>query len=117
MKIVFVYGTLKKGECQSYVMEYSLFLGEAKTEPVYTLFHNNSYPTLIEGGNTAVKGEMYLVSDDTLRELDIIEGVEYGLYKRDTVKIAGCKDVIAYFYLGKTESLIPAGDCRNMIVN
>jgi len=70
----FVYGTLKKGKHNNRVMGRAAFLGEAKTEPVYTLFDGN-YPIVERGGETAVVGEVFETEDEsTINGIFSLEG-------------------------------------------
>lgn len=62
--LFFVYGTLKKSYYNHRVIEHptTKFLGEVKTEPIYTLF-TGSYPVVERNGNTSITGELYEVND------------------------------------------------------
>ncbi len=73
--ILFVYGTLKRGQRNHGLMREARFLGETVTEPRYTLFDLGSFPGMISGGNTAVQGELYEVGPELLARLDRHEGV------------------------------------------
>ena len=73
--ILFVYGTLKHGQRNHSLMRESRFLGEAVTEPRYTLLDMGSFPGMIAGGTTAVHGELYEVGPELLARLDRHEGV------------------------------------------
>jgi len=98
MKIA-VYGTLKKGQVRAFALSKQKFLGEAETEPLYSLHDNGHYPMLVEGGATSVKCELYEVDDECMKVLDGIEGVAYGLYKRAKIAIQGVTDeVIGYIF-------------------
>ncbi|QDT35509.1 gamma-glutamylcyclotransferase family protein [Thalassoglobus polymorphus] len=102
---IFVYGTLKRGDCRHHVVSRFHFLGEAVTQPVYRLFHLGSYPGLVEVAEdgSEVQGELYAIDPERIREVDEIEGVEAGLYQRVPVqlqspwRISGAE---TYLYLG-----------------
>lgn len=73
--ILFVYGTLKRGQRNHFLMREARFLGEAVTAPLYTLLDLGSFPGMIPGGTTAVHGELYEVGPELLARLDRHEGV------------------------------------------
>ena len=99
---LFVYGTLKKGQCREYLLEGSTFLGDVKTEPKYSLYDGGQYPMLKEGGKTAVKGELWEIPTSLIPTLNRIEGVEFNLYKKTSISIDGFTDVIGYTYQQST---------------
>jgi gamma-glutamylaminecyclotransferase len=72
MKIV-VYGSLRKGFGNHRLLEGSTFLGNVLTAPSYTMIGLGGFPGVIALGSTAIKGEMYEVDDETLRDLDRLE--------------------------------------------
>ncbi|HVJ84547.1 MAG TPA: gamma-glutamylcyclotransferase family protein [Caulifigura sp.] len=104
MPIVFVYGTLKRGDCRHRYMAGSRFLELATTERGYRLFDMGEYPAMVEdpdGG--AIEGELFEVSDGTLEVLDEVEGVADELYARRAVRLEGDRSSLgaeAYLYLG-----------------
>jgi gamma-glutamylcyclotransferase (GGCT)/AIG2-like uncharacterized protein YtfP len=73
--ILFVYGTLKRDQRNHGLMREARFLGEAVTDPRYTLLDLGPFPGMIEGGSTAVYGELYEVGPHLLARLDRHEGV------------------------------------------
>ena len=67
----------------------AVFLGGATTEPVYRMYSiGDVHPGMLEvgEGGVAVKGELYLVSDDVLARIEA--GEPPSLY-RGVVKLAG----------------------------
>ncbi len=73
--VLFVYGTLKRGQRNHGLMRKARFLGEAVAVPLYTLLDLSPFPGMIPGGTTAVHGELYEVGPDLLVRLDRHEGV------------------------------------------
>lgn len=71
---VFVYGTLKYGESNSYILRNSIFVGTFKTDPKYNLHDLGPFPAVVPDGNVSVIGEVYLVDNDTMEKLDFLEG-------------------------------------------
>lgn len=77
MERVFVYGTLRRGDCRDLGVRYAgarfvttgWILGE--------LFNLGDYPGVRLGGAARVVGEIFEVSEMTLLQLDEMEGSEY----------------------------------------
>ena len=71
---VFVYGTLKKDRGNHRTMDRARgrFIGEWKTDPVWTMYHLGGFPAIVPDGHTSIKGEVYEV--DSLEPLDALEG-------------------------------------------
>lgn len=111
MKIVFVYGTLRKEQPNSYLLRDSRFLGKYYY-PEGIMVSMGGFPGLIETLNAGKPNtvEAYEVSDETLEELDILEG-HPNWYFRTPVTIGGHEgfiyllpDVKQYHDLPKVES-------------
>ncbi len=106
MNRVFLYGTLKRGFCRHQAIEGQAFLGLAKTEAAYKLFDLGDYPGLVIAENgISIEGELYSIDDDCLEQLDEIEGVAIGLYRRDTVRLLppwNDEPTLTYIYLLST---------------
>lgn len=94
---VFVYGTLKKGEGNDYLLKDSEFLGEAWTDEEF-LFCGQGFPRAIRVTDSRrekvatlmarILGEVYVVDDEVLRLLDGLEGHPY-MYKRTVIDAFG----------------------------
>lgn len=110
---VFVYGTLKTGECRAHFLEGMEFLGVAQTTPHYRLYDCGEYPALIEDQpGVCVEGELWKVTPDCLSELDAEEGVDLGLYRRASVTLRAPHNslvVETYLYLRSVEGLVDVG--------
>lgn len=74
VKKVFVYGSLKEGFGNHRVMERSngRYIGVHHTDAEYTMVSLHSFPGVVLGGDTSIKGEVYEV--DHLTHLDRLEG-------------------------------------------
>lgn len=99
---VFVYGTLLKGNCNhEHYLKDSRFVGDAVLKG-YSLYDLGEYPGIKKNGNDFVKGEVYIVDEDTLNKLNILEevGVLYSLVY-ESVEIEGnmIDNVGIYVYL------------------
>ena len=87
---VFVYGTLKKGNRirgLDTLDATARLVGEAVTvDPEFKLFDLGAFPAVQFGGSKQIKGEVWEVSIDTLKnELDAIEGYPT-FYTRDMIE-------------------------------
>jgi gamma-glutamylcyclotransferase (GGCT)/AIG2-like uncharacterized protein YtfP len=114
--IIFVYGTLKKNCVANDMLRESQYLGTAITKPLYQLYSCGSYPALVacENGSN-IQGEIYGISDEQKKRLDIYEGVAYGLYEFKKIElyslnivgfesVSSILDIKAYFFLGDLNS-------------
>lgn len=94
---VFVYGTLKSGLSNSFLLDGSKFIEAVKLYIPYKMVDLGNYPALVPSKkNMSIHGEIYEINSETLQNLDILEGVpEY--YKRKLLKHKGRE--IWYYYL------------------
>lgn len=84
--VVFVYGTLRQGECNHGLLGQRVPLRVVRTLRAWELVDLGTYPALLPGGNTAVLGEVYAVDDETLGELDALEG-HPDYYQREAIAL------------------------------
>jgi gamma-glutamylcyclotransferase (GGCT)/AIG2-like uncharacterized protein YtfP len=82
-----VYGTCLPGERDH--------VTAALTEPIYQLIDLGVYAALIPDGRVAVHGEIYAVSLEQRRSLDLARQVPF-LFQRAAVKLASGESVEAY---------------------
>ena len=94
---VFVYGTLKNEYSNDHYLKDSRYIGAFKTNPKWALVDLGPYPAMIIG-HLEVKGELYEVDYDTLERLDMLEGVDAGLYVRERINLQGT-DESAWAYV------------------
>ncbi len=110
---LFVYGTLRKGQCNHHFLDRSKFLGNAKTKKKYALY-GSGVPFLSRSRAVSqVIGEVYSVDDATLSRLDLLEG-HPDMYKREQAAV-GLQDgteLSAWIYFHDTAhgDLIESGD-------
>lgn len=87
--ILFVYGTLKKGERNHHILGDSKFLGKATTvNKMLLLSYESRFPLLINSKKertdfSCVHGELYDVDEPTIQVLDIFE--PSFIYERKTI--------------------------------
>ena len=116
---VFVYGTLRKGDCRGNLGG-SVHFTEAYIEG-FNIFDLGSFPG-IRPGNGRVRGEVHQIDDEILQRLDWIEGYNpenpsQGLYDRHRVQAQdpNGETVEAWAYIynnrrGEDLEPIPSGD-------
>lgn len=110
-----VYGTLKKGNSNSYHLKDCEFIDYAEftgNHTMFTLLQQSQgglfkqFPALIktEQIENTIQGEIYKIDDNILRQLDKLEG-NGDLYQREVVEING-KDCIIYYFISRHEGLV-----------
>ncbi|MBI2815182.1 MAG: gamma-glutamylcyclotransferase [Opitutae bacterium] len=114
MTRVFVYGTLKRGGANHAFLAGQQFLGPARTQPGFTLYSLGDCPGMVRApGDTAgVAGELWVVDDACLAELDRLEGLDEGLYERADVLLAPnplAASARTYLYTRPHHGLPPVG--------
>ncbi|MFB9137570.1 gamma-glutamylcyclotransferase family protein [Vibrio olivae] len=112
--LVFVYGTLRQGESNHHLLEHSELLGSHQTLPEYALYDLGAYPAVIPGHQT-IRGEVYLIDNQTLSELDKLEDVPVE-YRREQIETPfGLAWIYLYQDASNLESLIDSGDWRQKV--
>ena len=74
--LLFVYGSLKRGQANHAELGRALFVGAARTQPAFALRVIDGYPALVPG-QRAVHGELYRIAMPDLSHLDEFEGDGY----------------------------------------
>lgn len=82
--LVFVYGTLRQGEYNAPYLKGARFLGPCLSASAYTMWDLGAYPGVVPGGDAPVVGEVYQVDDETLAQLDVLEGYPHD-YMRERI--------------------------------
>ena len=114
--LVSVYGSLRFGMSNhQYYLSTSEYKGTFSTEPEYTLHSLQWYPGLKLNGNTSVVMEVYEVDEETLKNLNRLEGYYPGekstFYDRIEINTPWGK-AFTYIYVNKLskESIVESGD-------
>ena len=122
MNILFVYGTLRKGESGSGLLKNSEFIGFDRVKG-FIMLDFGDYPMIFESGNDYhIKVEIYRVDEYTLEQIDLFEeyygdGSAGNLYTRKTVESLSGK--WGFIYIGenidlyRNISIIVSGDWLN----
>ena len=112
--LVFVYGSLKRNESNHGWIRYSHFVKEAETSKEYLLFDLGPYPCMVKathGRGKSIKGELYNVTGECLRSLDVLEGISDGLYERVRIKVLGVKEEVwGYLFCHDVSQFPEAGN-------
>ena len=113
--LLFVYGTLLKGEENAVQLHGVPFIANDSTLPQYTLVNLGRYPGLLATGNCSVCGEVYEIEASMLPELDDFED-HPEVYIRTQIALAS--GLHAFTYVLRPEHAagapeIPSGQWRN----
>ncbi len=114
--MLFVYGSLLRGEPNHALLAGACLLGAGETPPHYTLLDLGDYPALAPGGETAVVGEVYEVPPELLPELDRLEEHPH-VYVRQDLTLADGRLVQTYLLHERLRSryrALPGGDWRTL---
>ena len=110
--LVFVYGTLMRGDCRHSALAGQEFVGEARTVAAYRMYDAGTFPGLVEAADgLEIEGEVWCVDAWCLARLDVIEGVNEALYARRAIRLQTpfeTTPVETYLYL---QSTIGMPDC------
>lgn len=102
-RLIFVYGTLKRGGLNHHFLSGQKFVGEANTVPGFRLYDLGGYPGMVTrpDDTEGITGEVWEVDADALVQLDALEGLAEGLYRRERVPLLppfADRSVEAYLY-------------------
>lgn len=105
--LIAVYGTLKRGFGNNILLSDAVFVSEGKTERKYPMvIHGSGLPFLVEKSGTGfnVDVELFLVSEEELSRLDMLEGHPdwYERKKRGVVTPQG-EVLLPYIYFAPDE--------------
>ncbi|MGL4751080.1 MAG: gamma-glutamylcyclotransferase family protein [Aeromonadaceae bacterium] len=111
MALVWVYGTLRRGESNHSLMRECAYLGQWWSPPNFYLIDLGEYPGIISG-QQSVLGEIYVVDEPTLARLDLLEETP-DEYTREMM-LTPWGEAFYYHYRQTCQGLaaIPSGDWR-----
>jgi len=96
LELVFVYGTLKRGQVNHHCLAAARWLGEAEL-PGLVLHDLGPFPMAVPGDG-CIQGELYAVDPAALERLDHLEGCPR-LYRRQRLPLGDGRQ--AWVYLGR----------------
>jgi gamma-glutamylcyclotransferase (GGCT)/AIG2-like uncharacterized protein YtfP len=119
MTLVFVYGTLRKGEHNAHVLGDSAYCGKSSTAPDYILLHLGGFPAIVPapaGAGVSIVGEVYECDAQTMRDLDRLEGCP-SFYYREQITLPDNGDQVWVYILNQDDRpacypAIKSGDWR-----
>jgi gamma-glutamylaminecyclotransferase len=105
--IFFVYGTLKRGYSNNYILAGVEFIGKAVTKDRFKLLQLGSFPAArLDKLGRPILGELFNVqSVDTLRQLDLLEGngTFFERQERTVIDLITGEELTAWIYEMKKE--------------
>jgi gamma-glutamylcyclotransferase (GGCT)/AIG2-like uncharacterized protein YtfP len=113
--LIFVYGTLLKNMWNNWLLDDSDYRSKAVTVDRYTLYVLDSIPKLSKHPLYNVRGELYDIPEDMIKDLDRFEN-EGVSYKRELIKVIDeqghTQEAYVYFGLNPKGYQLPFGDYR-----
>lgn len=113
--LVAVYGTLRKGQGNSYLLREAKFIGDNVLDGEYRMVHLGGFPGVLPTHKTPtpIQVEVYEVTPEQAHGLDRLEGYrgvgENNFYDKQLVTLVDGTE--AYIYLLSEEGY---GDCREI---
>jgi gamma-glutamylaminecyclotransferase len=114
---IFVYGTLRSGFHNNYLLMNAKLIGKGKTKTKMAMFISGIPYVNRSSPEYQIVGEVYSVDDSTLKRLDSLEG-HPDWYKREPEPIImdDGEEIIAELYLNdNSKNLAKSGDYENNI--
>lgn len=107
---VFVYGTLKRGGSNHYLLASARFVGEATTYGDYYSMYDGGFPCVLKDGISHVKGEVFLCDDETVARLDRLEGVPHHFMRHDATVVVSdgyeAEQYDCFMYVASNETAV-----------
>lgn len=95
--LVFVYGSLLRGNHNNGRLKDDIFFRDGFTKPEYTLYSLGPFPGMVEHGSVSVRGELFWLSKESLRHLDMMEG-HPNFYERTLIQLLDGTFAWTYIY-------------------
>ena len=113
-RLLFVYGSLMRGEPANRLLEGARFVAESSTAPGFALVDFGDWPGMLREGDGAVRGELYAIPEALVPTLDRYED-HPAVFLRQEIDLAD--GTRAEAYLIRAESArgrprIASGDWR-----
>jgi gamma-glutamylaminecyclotransferase len=104
--LVFVYGTLLRGESNHQFLSGARYVAEASTPPSFELFDLGGFPAMVEGGTTAIRGEVWACSNGVIDRLDELED-HPDYFRRARIQLDDGSPIDSYLLPGVQASFYP----------
>ena len=115
VKHIFVYGTLRKGQVNHYLLADmgASYVGDFATAKAYYMvgLRSLAYPYVIEdymGKSGPVYGEVYSISEEGIAFLDRLEGHPHNYIREEVDLVNRDGELKAYMYILRNKELIDA---------
>ena len=97
--LLFIYGTLKRGERNHHALVNAHYLNKSCTSPDYLLVDLGTYPGMVEKPQEgfSVQGELFEIPYKLIIELDKIEDAPF-LFNLEPITLANGSKAFAYLY-------------------
>ncbi len=109
-ELLFVYGSLMRGQHNHAQLRGALWVGPALTAPSYSLVSLGPYPALRSEGSASVPGELYALDATLLPGLDCFEG-HPDWYLRRRIELDDGQEPWAYVLPARFAADAPAIPC------
>jgi len=109
--LVFVYGTLLRGEADHGLLNGARFLRSTRTCADFELHDLGDVPGMVKGGSTPVRGELYRLDSREVRRLDELED-HPETFRRSRVRLEDGSEAFSYLLpraQGRPFPRIPSG--------
>lgn len=114
---IFVYGTLKQGFPNSYLLKDSTYIGKAITVDKFCMYDLGAFPAVADTPKISkIEGEVYEIDKATLISLDMLEGYP-NLYTRTLINVKTEKGVMAAIVYVASNSTLKTIQNRTKILN
>jgi gamma-glutamylcyclotransferase (GGCT)/AIG2-like uncharacterized protein YtfP len=114
-QLLFVYGTLLRGEANHALLRGSRFVGETATAAGFELLALGDYPAMVKSLRGTVQGELFEVTDPELAAIDRLEEHPRTFW-RTAIRLVDRRRAQAYLMpierLTRGARPIPSGDWR-----
>lgn len=97
--LIFVYGSLRKQHGNHHLLKGAQFYGIFETRERYAMYVVSGYPYVTSSENRyPIIGELYGIDDETLHNLDRMEGHPRYYVRRETIVVQGETERTAWMY-------------------
>lgn len=114
---VFVYGTLKRGFPNSYLLRNSTYIGKATTVDKFCMYDLGAFPAVACSPEISkIEGEVYNIDKATLVNLDMLEGYP-NLYTRTLINVKTERGIVAAIIYVASSTTVESIQNRAKILN
>jgi gamma-glutamylcyclotransferase (GGCT)/AIG2-like uncharacterized protein YtfP len=104
--LLFVYGSLKRGQSNHHELGSAVFVGEVRTVAQFALRVVDGFPLLV-AGTQSIRGQLFVLPTAQLPALDAFEGEQYA---RREIELCDRRRVITYMARDPSSGVAYPGD-------